>query len=149
MPSGNKPLPEPVLTKFSNAIWRHQAPNELLKSFKNWHLLLKVFAHSGISGNALRWNRPEAGGRRKVVFLRSGGEMEPLSQAPARSVGCSAPGPAHVVAMVRCGGYGSLTHSPHPAIPMADCSPWFIAAGIPLSGLGHESGSLLSQELAS
>ena len=26
---------------------------------------------------------------------------------------------------------------------MADCWPWFIVAGIPLSGLGHESGSLL------
>ena len=24
--SGNKPLPEPVLTKISNAIWRLQAP---------------------------------------------------------------------------------------------------------------------------
>ena len=23
VPSGNKPLPEPLLTKFSNAIWRH------------------------------------------------------------------------------------------------------------------------------
>ena len=23
VPSGNKPLPEPVLTKISNAIWRH------------------------------------------------------------------------------------------------------------------------------
>ena len=44
----------------------------------------------------LRWNRPEAGGRRKVAFLRSWGEMEPLSQAPARSVECPAPGPAHV-----------------------------------------------------
>ena len=27
--------------------------------------------------------------------------------------------------------------SPHPAMPMTDCSPWFIAAGIPLSGLGQ------------
>ena len=26
VPSGNKPLPEPVLTKISNAIWRHYAP---------------------------------------------------------------------------------------------------------------------------
>ena len=26
VPSGNKPLPESVLTKISNAIWRRQAP---------------------------------------------------------------------------------------------------------------------------
>ena len=57
---------------------------------------------------SLRWNRPEAGDRRKVAFVRSGGEMGPLSQAPARSVGCPAPGPARVA--TRCGGYGSLTH---------------------------------------
>ena len=25
VPPGNKPLPEPVLTKISDAIWRHQA----------------------------------------------------------------------------------------------------------------------------
>ena len=30
MPSGNNPVPGPVLTKIPNAIWRHQAgPNEL------------------------------------------------------------------------------------------------------------------------
>ena len=31
-----------------------------------------------------------------MAFLQSGGEVEPLSQAPARSVGCPAPGPTYV-----------------------------------------------------
>ena len=34
MPSGNKPLPDPVLTKISNAIWRHQAPMSLTNGGK-------------------------------------------------------------------------------------------------------------------
>ena len=54
--------------------------------------------------------------------------------------------PGQLMWPTRCGGYGSLTHSTHPAIPMADCSPWFIAAGIPQSGLGQESGIFYFQQ---
>ena len=49
MPSGNKPLPEPVLTKVSNAIWRHRRPQYNITDYsdnephKRFHPFLRYF----------------------------------------------------------------------------------------------------------